>query len=219
MSSIVYVLSNEAMPGLLKIGKTTDMPRRMGKLYSTGVPLPFDCEFAVAVPDDQATKIETALHLAFEPHRVNPRREFFRMRLEQAEALLKAWPGAEDVTDSARRVLERDVSQGERDAVKRERRRRPNLDLEALGVMAGDTLESTGGGDAATVKVVDASHQTVHHNGETMHLRDATYRVTGKEQGTTIRQAAHWKFKGRVLVDLYDELHSEAETEELRRRG
>ena len=43
---IVYVLSNEAMPGLVKIGLTqrSELEVRLNELYSTGVPLPFTCE-------------------------------------------------------------------------------------------------------------------------------------------------------------------------------
>ena len=43
---IVYVLTNPAMEGLVKIGKTSRsaLENRMGALYSTGVPFPFNCE-------------------------------------------------------------------------------------------------------------------------------------------------------------------------------
>ena len=52
-NNIVYVLSNEAMPGLVKIGKTTQnsVDNRISQLYTTGVPFPFKCEFAVEVED------------------------------------------------------------------------------------------------------------------------------------------------------------------------
>lgn len=41
---IVYVLSNRAMPGLVKIGMTTrpELDTRLKELYTTGVPVPFD---------------------------------------------------------------------------------------------------------------------------------------------------------------------------------
>ena len=43
---IIYVLVNEAMPGLIKIGKITkegkSVEDRMKELDSTGVPLPFE---------------------------------------------------------------------------------------------------------------------------------------------------------------------------------
>ena len=55
MSVIVYALTNPAMPGLVKIGKTSrdDPQARMKELYnSSGVPLPFECVIAVEVEDD-----------------------------------------------------------------------------------------------------------------------------------------------------------------------
>lgn len=75
-SQIVYVLTNPAMSGLVKIGKTTqqDVKERMKQLYGTGVPVPFDCAFACQVKD--ATEVEKALHFAFGNHRINPNREF-----------------------------------------------------------------------------------------------------------------------------------------------
>ena len=39
---IVYILTNEAMPGYVKIGRTDgDLAGRVRQLNSTGVPLPF----------------------------------------------------------------------------------------------------------------------------------------------------------------------------------
>ena len=44
---IVYVLTNPAIPGMVKIGKTSrGMNARLNELYSTGVPLPFECAYA-----------------------------------------------------------------------------------------------------------------------------------------------------------------------------
>ena len=212
MSTIIYVLSNAAMPGLLKIGKTdrADPLRRMGELYTTGVPLPFECELAVAVEDDAVgMQVEAALHRAFAPHRVNPKREFFRMDLEQVEAILKVWPGAEDVTDRARRDLDAHVEQDEREAVKRERSRRPRLDLSALGIRAGDTLVFTGTAEGdPSVEVVDPVQQTVLFGGEPVQLREATYEIMGLARNTPLRQGAYWAFNGRGLVELYEELHA-----------
>lgn len=99
MSNIVYVLSNPAMPGIVKIGKTDrpDVQRRMGDLYTTGVPLPFDCVIARQIEDHQAAEVERAFHTAFGPNRINPSREFFEVDAEQVEVLLRLIPGR-DVT-------------------------------------------------------------------------------------------------------------------------
>ena len=99
MPNIVYVLTNPAMPGIVKIGMTDkpDVQRRMGELYTTGVPLPFDCVIAREIEDREAAEIERALHMAFGPNRVNPSREFFQMEPEQVGVLLRVMPGR-DVT-------------------------------------------------------------------------------------------------------------------------
>jgi len=88
--SIVYVLTNPAMPSLVKIGfaENEGANTRIAALYSTGVPVPFTIEFAakVAVP----YRVEEALHVAFAPYRVNPRREFVRIEPDQAIANIEA---------------------------------------------------------------------------------------------------------------------------------
>ena len=57
---IVYVLTNPAMPGLVKIGKTSrgSIDVRLNELYSTGVPVPFECAFAGKVEAAEQGGIE-----------------------------------------------------------------------------------------------------------------------------------------------------------------
>lgn len=77
MAEIIYVLTNEAMPGLVKIGLTTDdVSARVAALSSaTGVPLPFECYFAAEVKD--SAKLEKILHQLFSENRVNPQARVF----------------------------------------------------------------------------------------------------------------------------------------------
>ena len=87
MPNIVYVLTNPAMPGMVKIGMTDqeDLQLRMRQLYTTGVPLPFECVIARRMEGREAAEIETALHTAFDPYRVNPSREFFEIEPEHLQ--------------------------------------------------------------------------------------------------------------------------------------
>ncbi len=107
MSNIVYVLTNPAMPGVVKIGMTDrpDVRRRMADLYTTGVPLPFDCVIARAIEGMAASDIENALHTAFGPSRINASREFFELDPEQVLAVLRVIPGRDatpvDTAESA----------------------------------------------------------------------------------------------------------------------
>ncbi len=107
MPNIVYVLTNPAMPGIVKIGMTEsdDVQVRMKSLYSTGVPLPFECVVARQLEDVDAARVESALHTAFDPSRINSSREFFQIEPEQVEALLQVMPGR-DVTPGVSQQIE-----------------------------------------------------------------------------------------------------------------
>lgn len=86
-NGFVYVMTNEAMPGIVKIGCSKHDPRERAKqLQSTGVPCPFIVAFAVLVEDHQ--QVEKDFFDVYESRRVDSRREFFRMDVERAvEAL------------------------------------------------------------------------------------------------------------------------------------
>jgi hypothetical protein len=87
MAEIVYVLTNEAMPGLVKIGCTNgDLARRIRDLYSTGVPLPFELFYACEVHN--SADVESKLHDAFGDHRLSKAREFFRIAPERVRAAM-----------------------------------------------------------------------------------------------------------------------------------
>lgn len=75
---IVYVLSNPAMPGLVKIGRTSCLQSRLSSLNcSTAIPMPFECTYAAIV--DDAIYVERQVHTIFAMFRVSGRREFFRV--------------------------------------------------------------------------------------------------------------------------------------------
>lgn len=83
---IVYVLTNPCMPGLIKIGRTTNLEARVASLSSsTSVPQAFEVAYAAYVED--SAFVERALHAAFSMHRL-PGREFFRMPATNAIAAI-----------------------------------------------------------------------------------------------------------------------------------
>jgi hypothetical protein len=83
MSEIIYILTNEAMPGYVKIGKTSSsLEQRIKELSrSTSIPLPFTCFYACTVKDSGF--VEHQLHDAFDDSRINPKREFFQISPER----------------------------------------------------------------------------------------------------------------------------------------
>ena len=90
MESIVYVFTNPGMPGLVKIGKTANLNRRLQDLSKpTGVPGRFECQYAVQTDSAaKAVKIEKLLFDTFAPYRKQGR-EFFEVECERAVAALQ----------------------------------------------------------------------------------------------------------------------------------
>ena len=198
-SGIVYLLINEAMSGLVKIGKTTrnDPQLRVDELYNSSVPVPFECVLAMRV--DDPSSVERALHTAFGPQRVNPRREFFKIDSEQAVAILRII-GSEDVTPAVN-ATNNTISEIERATSEGLRKRRPNLNFSEMGITPGCVLNAIEGEETATV----VGDRTVSFRDQTMSLTNAT-RVC-RDLSYTVNPCPYWLYSGRRLSDIYEETY------------
>ena len=201
--NIVYVLTNPAMPGLVKIGQTSqeDANSRIAQLYTTGVPVPFRLEFACRVEDSEA--VEEALHIAFAPYRVNPRREFFRIEPEQAIAILRLLHVEDATSEVAQQPT--DLDQQSLAAAEQIRSRRPKLNFEEMGIPIGSVLQFTR--DATTVTVVGP--KKVRLGDEEMSLTAATREILGTEYD--VQPSPLWTFNGRGLTEIYNETYGDAQ--------
>ena len=203
MSGIVYILSNPAMEGLVKIGRTAreDVGVRLKELFGTGVPFPFECEYAVST--DEADEVEAALHKAFQPNRVNPSREFFEIEPHQAIAILKLLDG-ENVTPAIDEEADKVDESGSEFGERFSSGRRPNFNLHEMGIQNGEELRCIKTGETAVV--VDTNR--VEFRGETLSLTEATRRTLDIESGTRgISPRRHWQYKGASLKELYEETY------------
>ena len=196
-NQIVYVLTNEAMPNLVKIGKTTrsDVKTRMSELYSSGVPYQFECVYAVEVND--CSTVEKALHVAFNPNRVNPKREFFSIDPEQAIAILKLL-GTKDVTPMLNNDLNSNVSATELEAVKQAKKKRPNINYFEMGLEKG-TLMTFANDSEITVTI--ASEKKVIYNEEEMSLTRVTKELL--ELDYAVQPTKYWLVDGKNLRDIW----------------
>lgn len=205
-NGIVYVLSNPAMPGLVKIGKTNQqgISDRMKQLYTTGVPLPFECEYACRVND--YGKVESAFHLAFGDKRINSKREFFQIEPERVIVILKLL-SVEDVTPQVEGYLSEDVSPEEKaSASKMKSNRRPPMNFVEMGIPIGSTLIYKDGNTTVTV----AEEKKVNYNGEVCSLTYATQKIMGVDY--SVQPAPHWIYDERTLKEIYNDTYA-TETE------
>jgi len=132
---IIYVLTNEAMPGYVKVGKTDNIERRLRDLDWTNLPLPFECFYAARVAN--ASFVEAQLHEAFGDHRIRARREFFRISPERVVAALRL-AAVEDVTP--RRDVVASIGGDVRYDLELARARRATFNFEMVRIPVGSVL-------------------------------------------------------------------------------
>lgn len=83
MIGYIYFLTNIAIPGLIKIGHTTNsLEERLSQLNSTGVPAPF--HVAASFQVENPSQIEKIIHKKLNKHRYNKNREFFEISIKNA---------------------------------------------------------------------------------------------------------------------------------------
>ena len=85
----VYILENDSMPGLVKIGNTARSTHERAKKLSnaTGVPTPFKVVFELS--SDKYERLEREVHSKLDRYRVGDNREFFKCTAEIAIKAIK----------------------------------------------------------------------------------------------------------------------------------
>lgn len=198
---IIYILINEAMPGYVKVGRTIDLAQRLRDLYTTPVPLPFECFYAARV--EKGKRVEQHLHDAFADHRVSSGREFFEIAPERVAAALRMVE-LEDVTPCE------DYTETEEDkaALNEARRRRAVFNFKMVDIPVGATL--TFARDKEKVcRVVDS--RNVEFEGETMSLSESARRIL-ENMGyhwKAVQGPLYWEYEGETLEERRKRMEEE----------
>ena len=188
------------MPGMVKIGKTgREVEARLNDLYTTGLPLPFECAYAARVAD--MDKVEKAFHNAFGPYRVNPRREFFSIEPEQAIGLLDLMK-LEDMTPAMQREAEQVDTEAKASSEKLKRQKKPRMNFADMGIADGSPLVFR---DGQTCFVEDPRH--VPYDDTVFSLSALTQKLMDIEWA--VQPSPYWTFNGKNLKDIYDETYAE----------
>jgi hypothetical protein len=193
--SIVYILTNEAMPGLIKIGLTnTSVESRILTLDNTSIPLPFECYYAARVSD--SSRIERALHVGLGDHRVRNSREFFRLDPYKAKAILELLE-IEDVTPGSAVIAEPE----DQEAITRAVSFRAAFKFSMAGVPIGAVL-TFAKDESITATVLD--DKKIEFRGIETSLSSAALEIM-HELGYNWKQIAGpqwWLYEGETLSNL-----------------
>ena len=198
--TIYYVITNEAMPGLVKIGKTNrSIKERLEALSSpSSVPGPFVCEYAVQVSDDDQKDYEKLAHAALRELRYNNNREFFQIPLNDAISLMKMIPGTP-----------LDLSPQSADPDSSSPKFRPPFQFPIIGLKPGDHL--TFRTDESIIAVV-FDDKKIKYKGEITSLTGAAKEILGKS--TSISGPKYWKYRGEILDDIRTRMEQQPENRE-----
>lgn len=204
-SGIVYVLSNPAMDGYIKIGKTSgddakDVIKRMRELDTTGIPRAFHCEYAAVVDDNR--DVEKALHVAFGENRVRQNREFFEgIPPFRVKAILERFSLA-DVTPSTPNDT---TTEGEIERPPRT----PIFTLRMADIKVGEHLEWA---DNRTIKCKTINDRLVEYEGEEYALSKLTARLKGWKLNYA-QVGPYWLYEDKTLDEWREQYLSQIANE------
>ena len=198
---IVYILINESMPDIIKIGITENLSRRLRELDNTSTPLPFECFYALAV--DDARGIEKLLHEAFDDKRVRQNREFFNCAPEQAKSALKIAEKMGGIEVTPKEVVFE--TEQDKQALNNAKKRKGRVDyFGSLGINSGEIL--TFSKDQSLTCEVGENGQVVFR-GEVTTLSGSALIIVS-EMGYDWQQIngpGYWCYRGAKLLDLYQQ--------------
>lgn len=197
MNEIIYILINEAMPGYVKIGRTTNLEQRIRSLDTTSVPLPFECFYACTVKD--ADFVEKQLHDAFLDHRVRSSREFFEISPERVASALKI-AEIENVTPGRDYV----ESQEDQQALNQARTRRAVFNFEMAKIPVGAELTYIND-ENIHAKVVDK--RLIEFNGEITSPSASAQQLLGYDY--QVQGTVYWMYEGETLDERRRRLENE----------
>lgn len=192
MHDIIYILTNEAMPGYVKIGKTNNnLEQRIKELSaSTSIPLPFTVFYACIVKNAQF--VEHQLHDAFDDNRVNPKREFFRVAPERVVAALKL-AELENITPKKDLV----ESKEDQEALNTARKIRSRFNFEMVEIPVGAELYFSRD-EHIKAKVIDTHvANSIEINGKKTSLSRSAQELLGYQYG--VAGTDYWMYEGETL--------------------
>jgi hypothetical protein len=196
-AGIVYILSNAAMPGYVKIGLTqqNDVMDRVKQLDNTSVPVPFECVYAARVPD--CRKLERTLHFVFGESRARRSREFFTINADLAKAIIELVAEQEIAFTDA----EQSIDAGERREIEEHRKRREVRTFPSLNIPTGSELTFT---KDENITCVVSGARKVTFRGQQLSPSAAALMVVN-EMGydwKAVSGMEYWAFNGVRLCDI-----------------
>ena len=192
MPEIIYLLTNPSMPGLVKVGRTSNLVERMRSLYNSSTPVPFECFYACEVVNAQ--KAERKIHNAFEGNRVNPKREFFRINPECIREILELIE-IKDITPSGDVVDD----SSDLDALNHEKEIRSRFKFSMVNIPPNSILQFSKD-ETITATVIDNFQINFENKITSTSASARTILNRMGYKGTAYQGTLYWNYEGESLL-------------------
>jgi len=204
----VYILKNEAMPGIYKIGVTgrDELDSRIDELYAgkTNIPLPFECVFACRVKNYK--DVEKIIHNAFMDTRVNPNREFFTIEPDRVIPLLKHLQ-IDDVTIDIKNKIDQNIDNNDIESIKNIIQKRPKFNFVEMGIPIGSKIIFYDPDNPIEAEVI--GERSVKYNELEYKLTALTSEILNINYN--VRPLNYWKYNKKLLKEYYEETYNSFE--------
>ncbi len=198
MSEIIYILTNEAMPGYVKIGMTNNsVLERLRQLDRTNIPMPFECYYACEV--ENAREEEKWLHSIFSDRRVRDEREFFKIDPER-------------VVTAIRRIQKKDVTpkefinvtKEEQNELEEVKKIRAKFDFSDYKIPVGSIIVFSRDN---SIKAKVLENNKIEFEGKVTSLSESAQKILGYEYG--VAGTLYWMYEDETLDERRQRLDSE----------
>lgn len=190
------------MDNYVKIGQTTNLTQRLKSLDTTGVPLPFECVYAIEVEDYK--EVENLLHQVFADSRIRKSREFFQIGAQRVIAAMKLTGGL-DLTPTTDTVEDDD----DQKALDKARTKREAFNFDMVGIPPQTELYFYDE-EEITCTVIDKKQ--ISFQGETTSLSKVASDIfieRKRKKGERISNMSNMSFNGTVFWYLEGESMNE----------
>lgn len=190
----IYIFTNSALNGMVKIGFASDVERRRRELSTTALPYEYE---VYAIYETNGNLEDKKLHRLIDnlnpDLRVSKNREFFIMTPKEAYDLLEAIALISGTQDKLKLIAETEEKSSK--IV-----RRPPINFLKCGIPIGSILIST---DDISQTVTVVSDRKVEYNNEITSLSAVAQQIKGTNYPA--QGPMYFTYNGKLVSDIYDE--------------
>lgn len=189
----IYIMTNPALTGMVKIGYATDVEVRRQQLSTTALPYDYEVYATYETPGKLEDKKLHKLIDNLNPDlRVSKSREFFVLTPEDAYELLEAIAMISGSQDKLVRVA------AATNALSDQKVKRPPMNFAKCGIPVGAELVFT---EDPTIKVVVVDDRKVQYNDDLTSLSA----VAGEIKGYNVAGPRFFTYNGKLVADIAEE--------------